>query len=214
MLALPPRRRATRSEHLLALERAQLIGLVDLDHTAQQAGLGLLRQLQEPVPPAKRGARGDLQLRGRQAHDQPLAKYVGLMQPLALQTQSRQRGCAQGVEGARAAAALVALQTIGVTVAHQLRALAVRAAAEAVLPRLQHFQHLLGLRRRLQPLQQFAALRGRQSIHQREQLLHLPCIHPMLHLARPTELRSQCDASQAHHVRLSLLNAQRAIGIG
>lgn len=45
------------SAHPLAFARAQKAGLVRLDHASQPLGPQVLRELQEAMPPAKRGAR-------------------------------------------------------------------------------------------------------------------------------------------------------------
>ena len=85
------------------------------------------RQTEGAVAPSERGAGRHLQGFGRLVHAQAFVEHPGLGEPLVALAQPGQRRGRQGVEGLAATPALVALQTVGLTVAHHPDGCAVRA---------------------------------------------------------------------------------------
>ena len=110
----------------LALARVKHVRLVGLSDACQLPRLHSLGQRQEAVAPAKCGTGRDFKLFGGFDDDQPLLQHCSLRQPFAFVPQPRQWRAGQGIEGLAAIAAFVALQPVGLPIAHNVPALAVR----------------------------------------------------------------------------------------
>ena len=179
-----PRRTAQRlAPGGLPLAGLEDAGLVGLDDAVEAASPDEVRQGEEAVAPAKRGAARDLELPRRLRDAQAVDQGLALTEPTIPVAQPRQWRARQRVERLAAASAPVALQPAGHAVAHDVHARAVRA-------RPQHLQSVLD-----DGVDLFAGLYRLQLLH------HLPPLRPVHFPNRPQ-----------HHVQLASVHRIPRLG--
>jgi len=169
------------------------------------------RESQEAVAPSKRRAARHVQSLSRLGDTQTFKQRLSLTKPPVPVAQSRQRRARQCVERLAAVTTLVSLQTPGLPVAHDVQVLAMRAHRQDPRAIPDDSPGCLSSLRGPQPIDQVAALDPCQRLDRQHQPLQFPFAHRTPQTVQyGTAPCSQFDNGVAHHVSLSLLNANRA----
>lgn len=157
-------RRPLTGRAALAVGRAQKVGFIRLGHAAQQLRAQLFGRGQEAMASAQGGGALHVQALLNLVQGKGLVEHLGLLRPFVALVQMRQRRADECIEGSTAATAMVALQRIGVAIAHHVPQPTARTARIPVLYAFSSSDGLGALLRCRQPY------RGGPTLAQRERL--------------------------------------------